>query len=384
MLRSVALIAALFLLCVGIALIWQHRFESVDDQPAVALDSLVPISTRATELVHDGHDGGSRIIRMEATAPGTAQVALFDLAPQPPPEFLHVRIHALSKNLVPDEGSWQNGRTIIEWHDIDGVHNVVYQPIHSAQFDSMDEPHPFVLECPYQGAVPRLRIENLGREGTYELRELVLQPVRERYLWRIASPLLVSCWLVWVVALCRQNKKPAWWRGFLSGMVFIAMGLTLAIPGPWKVFRPLGFEFNLNQNENSKPDKAVDSIQATIKLAYPPLAPQPLGKMEVQGGILIQIKFYLSMIRPLLHGALFLGPAFVLAWLVGKKSSIMLMTLITFGIETSQLLFGYGFDPLDVMDILCDLAGISAGIWIYSRSSSGIHRRLTRHFPQPA
>lgn len=321
---------------------------------------------------------------MTAVAQGAAQVALFDLPPQPPPEFLHVRIRALSKNLIPDAGSWQNGRTIIEWHDIQGAEPVVYQPIQFAVFDSMDEPRPFVVKSPHHGAVPRLRIEHLGRDGTYEVEKLVLQPVKESGLWKFGAPLLVSCWLAWVVALCRKNKKPALWRGFLTGMVFVAMGLTLVVPGPWKVFRPLGFEFKLNENANGLPGKAKTLTEEAIKLNHTTHAPEPLGKMDVQGGLLIKIKFYLSMIRPLLHGALFLVPAIMLAWLVGKKSSIMLLMMITFGIETSQVMFGYGFDPLDVMDIVFDLAGISAGIWIYSRFSAGIHRRLPGHFPQPA
>jgi len=329
--RPFVLVSALLPLCAGIVLLWQHRFKREGNRFEVTLENLVPVSTRAKQLVRDNEPGA---VIMKAAPHGAGQVALFDFPPQMPPEFLYVRLRVLSKNLHPDSGSWQNGRTIIEWHDPRGIESVVFLPIQCAEYDSLDEPPPFVVKSAFPGAVPRLRIEHLGRDGTYQVEKLALLPVGESGFWRFGGPLLVFCWLAWVVVLCRKNKKPALWRGFLAGVVFIAMGFYLVVPGPWKVIRPLGFEFNLDENGHDIPNEATSSTGEAMNLKHTPHAPEPLGKMDVQGGLLIKIKLYLSMIRPLLHGVLFLGPAFLLAWLVGKKSSIMLLVMIIFGIET--------------------------------------------------
>jgi len=375
-LRLVALIFCVFPLSVGTLLLWQQRFKRQESGLQVTLENLIPISQRAKELFRGN---GREVVRMDAAPTGAEQVAIFAIPYQEPPECLHIRIHALSKELLPGANPWENGRTIIEWHDPQGMQPISYQPINSAQFDTVDKSRPFVIKAAFPGAIPRLRIEHLGDDGTYEVRQLILQPVNESDLWKFGSQVLVVFWLAWVVMLSRNNKKPALWRGLLTGMIFVTMGYFLAVPGPWKIIRPLGLEFNLAE-KNFK--SIATSDVSPSKIDHAPVA--ILGKMDVQGSFLFKVKLYLSAIRPVLHGILFMVPAFIVAWLIGKKISIILLIIITLVIEISQVLFGYGFDLLDVFDIIFDVSGIALGIWMYSKMSSHIYRRLPRHFPQPA
>ena len=89
---------------------------------------------------------------------------------------------------------------------------------------------------------------------------------------------------------------------------------------------------------------------------------QALGKIPVQGGLLLKAKHYLAPLRPLLHALLIMMPTLAMAWLAGWRSALVLSVLLSAAIELAQIAFGYGFDGVDVADLAYDALGIAAAI----------------------
>jgi glycopeptide antibiotics resistance protein len=97
-----------------------------------------------------------------------------------------------------------------------------------------------------------------------------------------------------------------------------------------------------------------------------------LGALPLQGGWIIQVKSHLAKLRPLLHSLLLCGPTLLFLWLVGRRPAIALALGLAILIEAAQAAFGYGFDFLDVFDLVSDVLGIAAALWV--------HRRLAARF----
>ena len=70
-----------------------------------------------------------------------------------------------------------------------------------------------------------------------------------------------------------------------------------------------------------------------------------------------------------------LGPTLVMACLVGGRPSAFLSVLLAIGTEAAESAFGYGFDLLDAVDLICDGAGIILGLWIH-KALLGVARKI--------
>jgi hypothetical protein len=381
--RKILLMAGFAILCAAVLLLWRHRFERIPGQAGFSLVDLVPCAEHGETAVRDPRTGA---ILMRHAASGPAQVALFDFPAMEDAGHLHIRLRATARDLTPGSADWEDGRTFIEWHDPQGLLPPDPQSIHSARYDTVvrRDRNAMVIRAAHPGAVPRLRVEHLGISGFYQIDSLDVLPVRPSAVWKYGRWPVLAGWLLWVMALVRKNKKPAWWRGFLTAVVCVVMATRFIVPGPWEIIRPLAVDFSLGAEQARSP-AAADDIN-TSGMPFPVLRSpaEPLGKMPVSGNLILKIKHYLSMIRPVLHGLLLFAPAFTIAWLAGWRVALMLSAMIAAGIEIAQCLFGYGFDLLDVSDLIFDACGIALGLWVYSRFSARIHRCLPRHFPEPA
>ena len=85
--------------------------------------------------------------------------------------------------------------------------------------------------------------------------------------------------------------------------------------------------------------------------------------------MLLEIKDRIKEARPLFHMLLFLGPALVLVFLIGRWKCVVLAALLAGAIEWSQYLFGYGFDSSDWFDLSCDALGVALALWLHARLS---------------
>jgi hypothetical protein len=218
-------------------------------------------------------------------------------------------------------------------------------------------------------AIPVLRIENLGVSGDFELAMFEATVLQERLVWKIGRWFLLIGWLGWVIAWIGPNRKISILRSFCAAMICVLMAIYFVIPGPWNDVRSL-----------------VGPFQLGPKIMAIPVSEEPLGKMEIaslnsslwssgavpsvgripiRGDFSLRLKLYAQKARPLLHVLLLFIPTFMIACLVGGKPATSLAIILSLAIEVAQLAFDFGFDWLDVFDLLSDAIGILLALWAY-------------------
>ena len=146
------------------------------------------------------------------------------------------------------------------------------------------------------------------------------------------------------------------------------MGVNFVIPGPWKVQRPMVLPFQLGDTSGPGGGAWAPAVETS------PMGPQVIrasGDIPVQGSLPLRVKFLITRARPVLHALMLAAPAFLIAALAGRRAAWFLSGLLAVLIELSQWAFGYGFGMDDVIDLVCDAAGIGLGLaacaWWVSR-----------------
>jgi len=356
-------------------LLWQHRFEAVSASCTSSLSDL-------REGVPDAPGAGvswigspnKPVLRLEVDAAHPKPVHRIGIPGCGVVKFLHLRLRLCGDALVPGNQIWEDGRLLIEWHRPHGD-GFKIEPIGSVRGDEMSEDN-FVVSAAKGGAVPVLRLENLGISGAFELHEFELSEVRETAWWRYGRWILATAWLAWAVALVSSIQKISLFRAMGAAAVFVTMGALAVVPGPWKVQRPFGDAFVIREVPQSadartrvqSPTDVTVQADPTKLAAKPSTTPafaapqQALGKIPVQGGLLLKAKHHLKPLRPLLHALLIMMPTLVMAWLAGWRSALVLAVLLSIAIESAQIAFGYGFDRVDAADLLHDTLGIAAAM----------------------
>jgi hypothetical protein len=104
--------------------------------------------------------------------------------------------------------------------------------------------------------------------------------------------------------------------------------------------------------------------KGTEKLPSMDLSVTPAGEIGVQGSLVLRVKAALIWARPLLHIGLLMVPTLGFALLAGRRVAILLSASIAVLIESMQVLFGFGFDWMDCLDLLYDAVGIGLGCWL--------------------
>jgi hypothetical protein len=279
---------------------------------------------------------------------------------------------------------------MIEWHRPGGK-GLKIEAIGSIRGDDV-QGDDFVVAAAKGGAVPILRLEHLGRSGVFELQEFELREVRETLWWRYGRWILVAAWLAWACALVRSIQKISLPRALGASAIFVIMGALAVVPGPWKIQRPLGGPFiikEIPQSANARvlvqpQTDGAAQIDPAKPAAKPSTAPafagpqQALGKIPVQGGLLLKAKYALEPFRPLLHALLIMMPTLVMAWLAGWRPALVLAVMLSIAIELGQIAFGYGFDRVDITDLAYDALGIAAAMLVakvYVKRRAGTSER---------
>jgi hypothetical protein len=371
-----AILACSFAVLIGlIYLLWQHRFESVS---GFCTSSLSDLREGAPDVASGGISWrGSTdkpVLRLEVDAANQKLVHRIGIPACGVVNFLHLRLRLRADALLPGKQVWEDGRLMIEWHRPGGDGPKI-EAIVSARGDEIKEDN-FVVEAAKGGAVPILRLEHLGRSGAFELQELELREVRESVWWRYGRWLLAAAWLAWACALVRSIQKISLPRALGASAVFVTMGALAVVPGPWRIQRPFGDAFVIKEIPQSANARVQPQVQAEAarqidpskSATKPSTAPafagpqQALGKIPEQGGLLLKAKFYLAPLRPLLHALLIMMPTLAMAWLAGWRPALVLAVMLSIAIELGQIAFGYGFDRVDVADLLYDALGIAAAM----------------------
>ncbi|MFN6017764.1 MAG: VanZ family protein [Verrucomicrobiota bacterium] len=373
-----AILACSFAALIGlIYLLWQHRFEAVSGS---CTSSLSELRDGAPDIASGGvswlGSAEKPVLRLEVDAAHTNLVHRIGIPDCGVVKFLHLRLKFRGEALLPGKQIWEDGRLMIEWHRLGGE-GLKIEAIGSIRGDGMKEDN-FVVAAAKGGAVPILRLEHLGRSGAFELQEFELREVRETVWWRYGRWILVAAWLAWTTALVSSIQKISLPRALGASAVFVTMGTLTVVPGPWKIQRSFGDAFVIKEVAQSADARVQVQSQtngaAQIDPAKPAAKPstipayagpqQALGKIPVQGGLLLKAKYALEPFRPFLHALLIMMPTLAMAWLAGWRTALVLAVMLSIAIELSQIAFGYGFDRVDVTDLLNDALGIAAAMLV--------------------
>jgi hypothetical protein len=365
--RRVFPAASFLALVAALVLLWTHRYERVPGLPVWRLADLrtgVP-EVPGVEWTGKADDPGLRLKVDEQTP----RVALrLSIPGVPALNTLQLRYRMAANGLTPGKEKWETGRMMIEWH-LEGMAGEVDQdPVGGAKLDEEFGNVTLIATSENGPARPALRIEHLGFAGKLELQDLEVTAVRERQLWKTGRWFLACGWLVWLVACIGPNPGSARWRVLAAAGIWLAMGIQFVVPGPWKIERPLTAGFELGERAHGPPSgQAPPSMESLSNPEISSGAVPSSGKIPVRGGLALRIKLLGAQARPLLHVLLLMAPVFASTLLVGRKPTLFLAVLLSLAIEGAQTAFGYGFDWLDVIDLLTDAAGIALGLWLAKR-----------------
>jgi hypothetical protein len=287
----------------------------------------------------------------------------------PASNALHLSFRLRAADLQPGRQKWENGRAIIEWHVPETKGQLTWEniPVSSVRYRDEDQVRGIVVQSTASLAIPALRLEHLGLSGKMELSDFRAVVVRQSAWWTLGRWLLLCGFMTWAIALVRGRKSSQGILSLGSAAIWAAMAVCFAVPGPWKIQRPMLVPFDIgsyspenHQQGESPPDLAINSQ------TLPPVGLTiPSGELPVQGSFPLRIKLLVASARPVLHAMMLALPAFLIAAFTGRRSAFVLCGLLSIMIELSQWAFGYGFGWDDVLDLCSDAMGICLGVFAW-------------------
>lgn len=382
--RFLLLIITLPLLGAATWLAWQHRFEANPAHPTVGLADLVATTSLAAGASWESVAPGQTRLALKAGTPAQPVVQRLPLPGLPPAEFLLFDFKAQAYGLTPGPMPWADGRLMIEWHP-EG------RPMEPEYLGSARGNYPTEISCLVASsdlgpALPVLRLEHLGISGSFVLERCRITVVTETGWWRYGRWLLLAGWFAWAAGVASGHTSGLG-RPLLAGAIWLLCATQWAVPGPWQALRPMASSFE-GTPAPTAPSPVVQEVRntlpATVDPPPPPASPAPVeqtaaaesvGELEFHGSLLLEIKDKIKQARPLFHVLLFFFPTFVFAVLAGRWRSVFLASALAAGIEGAQYLFGYGFDRIDVLDLLLDATGIGLALLAHHRVTGWLRKR---------
>lgn len=349
---------------------WNHQFEAA---PAAETLSLHELNWLTPPEDHPQHHPSA----IEISATSAVRHATLDLPFACKSDYLLISITARAKNLLPGNEIWQDGRTFLEWLAPDNRSTVV-TPIHSARGNSQTSLH-FAVKVPPGDLHPVLQIQNLGKQGEYQVQKIELTPAHHTSQWKWGSPLITVATIFLISSLIAKTSLPLWPRSLFASCITILFAYLFIIPGPWP--KRFGMGQSLHWPHEGSLSKAAPPMATHPTASSPtkklgnhhapstfPVAAQ-YTKLPESANLALRTKKALKKIRPLLHVALLFLPVLLISFCVGAKPGFLLGIAMAIGIESAQWLFGYGFHADDVRDLLANLCGISLAVFCYRRLS---------------
>lgn len=369
--RLPVLLLTLPLLLAGTFLLWQHRFQRSAASPSIGLADLAADAAISPAVTWKAGRDGATTLELEL-GPGTGKIARrLPLPALGPVDFLLAEIQLEALDLVPGREVWDDGRLLIEWHSADPGATMNPDYLGSARGSGTGARITMVCHPDRQPATPVLRVEHLGESGIFRVLHCRLSVVRESAGWRYGKWPLAAAWLAWAAAVAGWGRSSGPVRPLLAAGIWLLMATQSAVPGPWQSIRPLGAPFaGIAPPDASRvtdprvlPQPPADAAAVEI----PAARVEPLGKLPERGNLMLRIKSRIQQFRPLLHGLLLLAPTLAFALLVGRWRALALAALLAIGIESAQVGYGYGLDPMDFVDLACDAAGIALALVLAAR-----------------
>lgn len=369
LMRRVLLVGSFVALVAALLGMWNHRYQQSAGAPSWKLADLRQIAPELPGLTWGGTPE-SPSLRLKRAA-GDPPIALRLAIPEAPAvEALHLRLRLSAQGLRPGSEKWQTGRFMIEWHPPQGQGDFEKDPLAGSKDDEDSGPMTLVAVPARGPAVPAIRLEHLGLDGGFELTDLEITAVDERGLWKHGRWPLAMAWLAWFAACIRTWPGVKRRQALAAAVICLLMAVEFVIPGPWKIQRPLieeDFRLGTAKIEAPPPAQAPPLVEAPPALRISSEAIPPSGNVLAQGGLALRLRTLLKPLRPLLHVALLAAPTFAFALLLGRRRAVWLAVPLALAIECAQSAFGYGFDWIDVVDLIFNGIGIWLALWLHRR-----------------
>lgn len=378
--RRLVLTGSFIFLVAAVLGLWQFRFERAPGLPLWQLSDLRSQSVPSPGIEWTG-TADAPGLRLRVCQENPRSVTRLEFPAIPPVDFIHLRYRLAATHLQPGNATWEDGRAIIEWRFPDRAH-IEHDPFASVRFSQSSGVTEALLGPERQPAIPSLRLEHLGVAGEMDLEMCEVTVLRERPVWKSGRWIVSAAWIVWLMAwIGPVGGKPRHLRPFLAACICLGLGLYFVVPGPWKIIKPLMWPFQFGQ----------EITQVSPPIAPPPPPPQELlpslalplasiGEISAKGDLSLRIKLHIAKARPLLHFLLLFAPTVALSCLIGRRRVVPLMVVFALAVESAQVAFGYGFDWVDVFDLICNAAGIALGVLAYHRLLRCAPPAIKRYF----
>jgi hypothetical protein len=342
---------------------WQRRFEVVPGIPIARLQDIRQFNTFHPSAKWSGL-ANSPELRLKIGAVNQRMVERLALPYFSETEWVRIRFQLAAESLVPNSEKWEDGRGMIEWHSAKGIRPCLNDPFGSVRYNQNKQLEELIL-CPDQApAIPVIRFENLGNSGEFVVKLLEVTALRETKYWKSFRWVIIAGWLGWTTYLIRGSWQGSLSRALGASGIWVLMGIYFVAPGPWQGARPMGKSFLIPEIgfAHANPLESEDnSSLACLNRTNLTQVPS-VGKVPDRGDLILKVKHYAENIRPLLHGVLFLIPTLLTGLLVGSKPARSLAFIMAIGIEAIEVVYGFGFDTLDVVDLSSDILGIVIAI----------------------
>jgi len=381
------LILSLPLLILGLCLLRGYRFERLDNEVSVSMADLRSALPNLPEGASwdVGKDG--TILRVKALADRPDVAITFRLPVSAPVEALHIAVKVSSRNLVRGEREWEDGRIFLRWHSNVEREALEIDPVASVRDKGRKDGISLVTEPSFGKGYPVLVIENLAASGEMFVAALELTPVKHRTAWRWMRWVLAACWFSWFFACLSGFPKVPRPRRVAAASLWLVMAALFAFPGPWTRIYPLLIPYDLGVSvQTPAAPLAVKPATPETKTPQGIASQGALGKISDKSGWIIKLRSHLKNQRLLLHTSFVVGITLLFSYLVGTRRAAWLTGGLVFAIEGVQTGFGYGFDFVDFIDLVCGAVGITVGwlmFWKLNRWSA-ISRWMALPAAQPA
>jgi hypothetical protein len=342
---------------------WRHRFEVVPAVPTARLHDIRQFNILHPNVVWSGRKESPEL-RLKVGVGNQSVVERLALPFFSETEWIRIRFQLAAESLVPSSEKWEDGRGMVEWHPIRGNHPCINDPFGSVRHNQKKQQEELIL-CPDQtSAIPIIRFENLGKSGELVVKALEVTALREAIYWKFLKWVIIAGWSIWAFYLILGNWRGGLFRAAVASGMWVLMGIYFVMPGPWQGARPIGNSFLIketNFTQASRPELAYNSSFSCLgRTSLTQVS--SVGKVPDRGDLILKIKKYAEKIRPLLHGLLLLVPTLLIGLLVGFRPAVSLCTIMAIAIEAMEVIYGFGFDMLDFVDLLSDILGIIIAI----------------------
>ena len=408
---------AFLLLSAATWLVWQYRYEALQDSPALTLDYTPKEVMRVPFGKVDGTGEGDAIRLMAAEEAPRVELRWRE---QPHAKYAHVRFETSTRGVKHAKYSWDDARITLLWIDADGQMAPDHLPLWSAYGDTARRERDMVIPLARHGTLPKIMITNRGRAGEFTLHSFSLQPLADRPGMHSATVLLVFAWFAWAawgIRIWVAGTGTRFWRLAGAAGLCVVFGWFSSLPGPWLPLQPIGKPFPVPEISSpaalakapppppapapvpaptqvqapAPPDSTASRAPAPsvpppapaptpqailpIPTPTPAAEPQPLPSAQegapegIGGGPIRWLLAHLPAVKKFAHLAGFALLTTLLGFLTGSRRAIWPALVLAGLSEFCQWAFGFGFGWDDVLDLLLDTAAVFVGLLIWRWSA---------------